>query len=287
MNRELIDDPKNWHFVLILGRVIAAAGLAVSGVPIHAAAGTFLGNHGFDAWGIGYDDLIRIDEEVSPTLQPTVTDFCSGSSPVGLELNYDGKTSGLSQPYTPDLDFDLPVDVFERSTTITFGPALFNMALPFLSFNEATTTYTFHDSWGIASGTALLSDADIDLTDDDRMLQGSPFDPASLVPESLYDLDGAPVNVNKWGAPSVSQMLSAVVMGYDLGEVEDVLFLPWISRRNPGIARSGWRESWRCWPWPGLRCSSLWRSTATNSISIANAVTNFTNFTSCGAVDLT
>jgi hypothetical protein len=222
MNRELIDDPKNWHFVLILGRVIAAAGLAVSGVPIHAAAGTFLGNHGFDAWGIGYDDLIRIDEEVSPTLQPTVTDFCSGSSPVGLELNYDGKTSGLSQPYTPDLDFDLPVDVFERSTTITFGPALFNMALPFLSFNEATTTYTFHDSWGIASGTALLSDADIDLTDDDRMLQGSPFDPASLVPESLYDLDGAPVNVNKWGAPSVSQMLSAVVMGYDLGEVEDV-----------------------------------------------------------------
>lgn len=222
MNRELIDDPKNGQFWLILGRAIAAAALAVNGVPIPVAAGTFLGNHGFDAWGIGYGDLLRIDEEVTPNLQPKVSDFCSGSAPVGLEFNYEGKTFGLSQPYSPALEFDLPVDVFERSTTITFGPALFNMALPFLSFNEANATYTFHDSWGIASGTALLSDSDIDLTDDDRMLQGAPFDPASLIPESLYDLDGAPVNGHKWGAPSVSQMLSAVVMGYDLGEMEDV-----------------------------------------------------------------
>ncbi|MCB1094273.1 MAG: hypothetical protein KDN22_01720 [Verrucomicrobiae bacterium] len=222
MNTESIDDRERERFWLKKGLSSGALALLIGMFPMPVGAGTFLGNHGFLEWGIGYDDSLRIGAEIAPGLQPSVHDFCPIGAPAGLEFNYEGKTFGVAQRFSPDLDFDLPVDAFDRSITVRFGPALFNMALPFLSFNEAAATYSFQDTWAPAPGAALLSDKEILLTEDDPALTGVPFDPASLIPESLYDLDGAPVNGNQWGTQSVSQMLSAVVMGYDLGEVEDV-----------------------------------------------------------------
>ncbi|MGK0188198.1 MAG: hypothetical protein ACI9R3_003990 [Verrucomicrobiales bacterium] len=193
-------------------------------VPVPVSGATLMGNHGFQGWGIGYKDIPQINSEISASLQPKTHDFCATRLSWGLELRYDGRIGGLSQPYSTDLEFDLPVDAFDRSTTITFGAALFQMDLPFLSFNKAAATYSFRDSWETRTGTSLVESSPIRLTsiDGEGTLAEIPFDPASLIRENSYDLDWAKLPVDDWNAHSAPQMLSAVVMGYDLNEVPNL-----------------------------------------------------------------
>ena len=208
-----------WHWALspLFGLFLVACGA----LPVFG--GTFANCKKFSAWNVGYDDLVRIEAEVTPELQPCIDHFFACERQTNVELRYDGKSFGLAQPYVPNLDFDLPVDSFGRSTTITFGPALFKMDLPFLQFDEAAATYSFRDRWNFGPGSGLASEEQIRLTDVHSGLTPEPFDPESLIRKNLYDIEGARVSESSWadGRKDVSQMLSAVVMGYDLEDLPE------------------------------------------------------------------
>lgn len=187
-----------------------------------SSAGTFVVNHHFEGWKIGYKDPMRIESEVSRSFLPLNRMMFATCSSLGLALQYDGKMGGLNYPVVSDLEFDLPVGAFDRSTTITFGSALFQMDLPFLSFDKASATYSFKSAWKAPSSPSLSDDSVIQITSEGYdVSDGQPFDPSSLIRENHYNLDGSKLTLDRWGASTAPQMLSAVVMGYDLDEIEE------------------------------------------------------------------
>ena len=147
----------------------------------------------FSGWMEGYKSRARLNHEISGTYQPLARQFMPCTLPCGARLRFDGNVAiSVRGPIKRDLDFDLPVDSMGRSYTISFGPALFKLDLPFLSFDDATATYSFKESWQSDSlSDAVFGEGEIRLTDIDAWAGYIASEHRNVYDVEGHRLDGA------------------------------------------------------------------------------------------------